>query len=410
MEKIKIINRLGGMGRGRKLAYAALGLAAAWALYSFLAPSSKSVSLRESSFEYAKVKARDIKQQVSASGNINPVNVISVGAQVSGIVDKIHVDYNDNVKTGQLLAIIDKSLLAEEVNSTQARMVQAKAKYDLAELNRNRVAELFENGYIARIELDQAETELASARSDYVSANASYERARINLNYAEIRSPVNGVVISKAVEEGQTIASSFNAPTLFTIAEDLKKMQIEASISEADIGYIKKGQGVDFSVDAFPLKQFKGVVDQIRLNPKTEQNVVIYNVIIRIDNKSGDLLPGMTAFVEINTLEKNSAPSLENTTLQYRPDESVAPSVVYPEGGRLQAGEGYIYRFDSKSGKVAALRIQKGVTDGKFTEIISDKVKDGDSFISEYSGNGKKKASNGSIQRPNGNGRRRGPI
>jgi HlyD family secretion protein len=409
MERMKIVGRLGGMSRGRKFAYAMLALVAAFALYRRFFSSSGAVSLKESNFEYSRVEPRRIRQQVSASGNINPVNVISVGAQVSGIVDRILVDYNDNVKTGQLLAVIDKSVLSEEVNSTQARMVQAKAKYDLASLNRERVSELFENGYIARVELDQAETELASAHSDYVSANSNYERAKINLNYAEIHSPVDGVVISRAVEEGQTIASSFNAPVLFTIAEDLRKMQIEASISEADIGYIKKGQSVDFTVDAFPLQQFRGMVDQIRLNPKTEQNVVIYNVIIRIDNKSGELLPGMTAFVEINTLERENALSLENTTLQYRPDESIVASVVYPEGAnRLQAGEGYIYRFDSKIGKIEAIRITKGVTDGKFTEIISDEVKDGGEFISEYTAGGKKKASNGSMPRRPGGSRRQG--
>ncbi|MDR1476831.1 MAG: efflux RND transporter periplasmic adaptor subunit, partial [Rickettsiales bacterium] len=367
-------------------------------------------------FEYSEVRARRIKQQVSASGNINPVNIISVGAQVSGIVAKIHVDYNDVVEVGQLLAVIDKSVLAEEVNSTQARMTQAKARYDLASLNRDRTVQLFENGYVAKIELDQAETELASARSDYISANSNYERAKINLNYAEIRSPVNGVVISKSVEEGQTIASSFNAPTLFTIAEDLKKMQIEASVSEADIGDIRKGQSADFTVDAFPTRMFRGTVDQIRLNPKTEQNVVIYNVIIRIDNKDGTLLPGMTAFVEINTQEKDGALSLENTTLQFRPDASIQPLMSYPEGsGRLQAGEGYVYRFDPSAGKISALRIRKGITDGTFTEIISDGIKEGDRFISEYDAAGKKKSANGSSNgriassvRPGG--RRRGPI
>ena len=176
-----------------------------------------------------------------------------------------------------------KNLIAKTAARATIKMAQAKARYDLAKLDKDRTEALFNEGYIAKLELDQVITDLTSAEADYIAARANNERSKRNIEYAEIKSPVSGVVISRDVEEGQTIASSFSAPTLFTIAEDLTKMQIEASISEADIGNIKKGQNVDFTVDAFPVETFHGVVDQVRLNPTTEQNVVIYNVIIKID-------------------------------------------------------------------------------------------------------------------------------
>ncbi|MDR2098716.1 MAG: efflux RND transporter periplasmic adaptor subunit [Rickettsiales bacterium] len=389
-----------------------LGALALFAAYRSFAPKSSSASLDKDGFSYAKIRRKTIKSQVSASGNIKPASVVSVGAQVSGIIRKIHVDYNDRVEKGQLLAEIDKSVLAEEINSTEARTVQAKAKYDLAKINKSRVEELYGAGYVARIELDQAETELASAESDYVAANSNFERAKINMRYSEIKSPVSGVVISKDVEEGQTIAASFSAPTLFKIAEDLSKMQIDASISEADIGSIKKGQSVDFTVDAFPLESFEGKVDQVRLNPTTEQNVVIYNVVIRIDNRGGKLLPGMTAFVEINTLRKENVLALENSVLQFRPDDSIVSKVAYPETGGLKPGEGYLYRFDAGAKAIEAVKIRKGITDGAYTEIISDSLKEGDEIISDYTAGGGTAKPKGQPQgrRSGMGGGRRGPV
>ena len=375
-------------------------------LKSFLFSSSKEIKLKKGNFEFSKVVVRDINSQVSATGAVNPVNVVSVGAQVSGIVDKIYVDYNDQVKLDQLLAEIDKSLLIEDINSTKAKMMQAKAKYDLAQLNKDRIEELYKAGYIAKVELDQAETELTSAKADYISSVSNYERSKRNMEYARITSPVSGVVISKDVEEGQTIASSFSAPTLFTIAEDLSKMQIEASISEADIGNIKKGQSVDFTVDAFPLETFKGVVDQVRLNPTTDQNVVIYNVIIKIDNKDNKLLPGMTAFVEINTIEKKDVKALENITLQYRPDSALSSKIIYPEKVKLEVGEGYVYVYDEVNNLLKAIKVKKGITDGVFTEIVSDELKDGDLVVAEFFGDGEMKDSSSLPMRP-GFGRRR---
>ena len=375
----------------------------------FLFSTPSELKLKPTNFEFSKITKGDVKSKVSATGIVNPVNVISVGAQVSGIIDKIYVDYNDKVKTGQLLADIDKSLFIEDVNSSEAKMTQAKARYELAKLNKERIEELFKAGYIAKVELDQAETELTSAQADYTSAMSNFERSKRNMDYTRITSPVSGIVISRDVEEGQTIASSFSAPTLFTIAEDLKKMQIEASISEADIGTIKKGQTVDFTVDAFPLETFKGYVDQIRLNPKTEQNVVIYTVIIKIDNKDNKLLPGMTAFVEINTQEKDDVKILDNITLQFKPEDILMDKIVFPEDKKLSANEGFVYTYDDETKTLNAIKIKKGITNGSITEIISDNLNENDKVISDFNYKGNKKSSKSTNirVRPAGGGPRR---
>ncbi len=369
--------------------------------------SGKDLSLKPELFEFSKISKQNIRSVVSATGTVNPVNVVSVGAQVSGIVDKIYVDYNDEVKVGQLLAEIDKALLIEDINSTEAKMMQAKAKFDLATLEKNRTEQLFNAGYIAKLELDQVITDLASAEADYIASKANNERSKRNIEYAEIKSPVSGVVISKDVEEGQTIASSFSAPTLFTIAEDLTKMQIEASISEADIGNIKKGQDVEFSVDAFPLETFYGKVNQVRLNPTTDQNVVIYNVIISIDNKDGKLLPGMTAFVEIDTLKKDDVVALENYVLQFKPDDVLQSYINYPIDKNLAVDENYVYVFNAKDKNIRAVKLKKGITNGVFTEIISSELKEGDRVIADFVYEGEIKPKNNNSR---SGGRRRGPL
>ena len=398
----------GGLLSRKKVIVGALVIGACYIGYRVFLGGAKELSLNANLFEYSKVSVQNIRSTVSATGTINPVNVVSVGAQVSGMIDKIYVDYNDKVKTGQLLAQVDKALLIEDINSTNAKMMQAKAKYDLAELDKNRTEQLFNAGYIAKLELDQAVTDLASAKADYIAAKAENERSKRNIEYAEIKSPVSGVVISKDVEEGQTIASSFSAPTLFTIAEDLTKMQIEASISEADIGNIKKGQDVSFTVDAFPLETFHGTVDQVRLNPTTDQNVVIYNVLITIDNKDGKLLPGMTAFVEIDTLKKDDVMALENYVLQFKPDNVLQSYVIYPENRKLEANESFVYRFDAKEKVVYADKIAKGISNGVFTEISSPELKVGDSVIADflYEGDVKPKQAEKSSS---SSSRRRGP-
>ncbi|MDR3126367.1 MAG: efflux RND transporter periplasmic adaptor subunit [Rickettsiales bacterium] len=395
----------------KKAIYYALAAAGLFAVYKVFFGGAKSAALKESSFEYAAVERRDIRASVSANGNVSPVNVVSVGAQVSGKIDKIYVDYNSRVKQGQLLAVVDKSLLVEDVKSNEAKLKDAQQKYDLAKLNERRYADLYKSGYIAQIEHDQAKTELAGAYSNFVTARSNLDRSRTNLGYAEIKSPVSGVVISKDVEEGQTIASSFSAPTLFKIAEDLKKMQISASISEADIGSIRQGQSVDFTVDAYPADTFRGAVEQIRLNPTTEQNIVVYSVIVGIDNKDEKLLPGMTAFVDINTAERKDVVAVANAVFSFRPDDSVAGMVDYPENRNVGVGEAMLYKFDASSRRLKGVKVRRGSTDGKFTEISAGGISDGDRIISDYAQGVKKGASgNGAMRRPGGGPGRGGPL
>ena len=224
-----------------------------------------------------------------------------MGTQVSGIVEKVYVDYNEEVKKGQLLADLDRSLLNEEMKEKEALLTLSKAKLKISKLNYKRIEDLYKENLISKSEFEEAEIDLETASSDLETAEANYAKAKRNLGYTRIVSPVSGTIISKDVDSGQTVAASYQTPTLFTVAEDLSKMQIEANISEADIGLLKKGMTASFTVDAYPNEIFKGEVYQIRLNPTEEENVIMYTVVVRFENKEKKLLPGMTAFVKIQT-------------------------------------------------------------------------------------------------------------
>ena len=242
-----------------------------------------------------------IENTVTATGEIQPVYKVEVGTQVSGIVEKMYVDYNSEVKKGQLLAELDKSLLQEQVKQARANLSTAQSSKALAQKNYDRVKKLYEQKAATQEEYDQAETNLEQAKNQLTTAQSSYDRSLTDLKYAEIYSPIDGVILSKAVEEGQTVASSFSTPTLFTIAKNLTDMQLEAKVDEADIGQVKEGQKVRFTVDAFPSDEFSGTVRQIRLVPTVTSNVVTYTVIIDAPNDDGRLYPGMTANITIVT-------------------------------------------------------------------------------------------------------------
>lgn len=245
-----------------------------------------------------------IVTNVTATGEIQPVYQVDVGTQVSGIVEKLYVDYNSTVKKGQLLAELDKSTLNQQVKQSQASLSTAQSNKALAQKNFDRIASLFANKAATQEEYDQAETELEQAKNQLITAQSNYDNAVTNLKYAEIYSPIDGVVLNKEVEEGQTVASSFSTPTLFTIANDLTQMQVEADVDEADVGEVKVGQRVTFTVDAFPKDVFSGTVRQIRLEPTVTSNVVTYTVIIDAPNPDEKLYPGMTANVTIITAEE----------------------------------------------------------------------------------------------------------
>lgn len=345
--------------------------------YLLLKPTKSQFNIKD--FDLDTVSIGDITKTITANGTINPVNVINVGTQVSGTIEKIYVDYNDIVKKGQRLAELDTSILTRSVNEAESSMKKTKANLDLVQLNYERTKELFKNNYIAKVELDQAETELKNAKEEYNIAKSKYDVAKINLGYAYIDSPVSGVVISREVDIGQTVASSFSAPTLFQIAEDLTKMQIETSVSEADIGSIKVGQAVEFTVDSYPSKVFEGKVKQIRLNPVTESNVVVYNVIIEIFNEDKLLMPGMTAYVTIPIGEVTNVKKISTVSLRFNPDTRLLEIMGVKKPER-EKGKIILYKLVGNT--VVPVQAKVGLSDLTQIEIECDDLKEGDQIIS----------------------------
>lgn len=346
--------------------------------YLILKPSGEKFNIKD--FDTEVVKKGDITKTITANGTINPVNVVEVGTQVSGTIEKIYVDYNDVVKKGQKLAELDTSVLKRSVTEAKATLKKAKSNLDLAELNYNRNRTLFQNNYIAKVDLDEAETEMKNSKEEYNIAKAQYDVAEINLGYAFINSPVSGVVISREVDVGQTVASSLSAPTLFKIAEDLTKMQIETSVSEADIGSVKEGQAITFTVDSFPDKVFNGSIKQVRLNPTTSSNVVVYNVIIAINNDDKLLMPGMTAYVTIPIGEVKDVKKLSIVALRFNPTESILKVMGIEEKPAKKNGSIILYKLVGK--KVIPIYATTGLSDLSQIEIKSDDINEGDLIIS----------------------------
>jgi HlyD family secretion protein len=286
-----------------------------------------------------KITRGNLVKEINANGTINPVNVITVGAQVTALVKNIYVNYNDEVIKDQVLAQLDTSLLLRQVEIDKGNMNKVKAAVDYNYLNWQRNKKLFDSGYIAKIDLDQAYRDYKSSKAEFDSYAAQYEKSFRNLKLATIKSPVAGVVISKEISEGQTVTSGFQTPTLFKIAKDLKAMQIETSVSEADISYIKEDQEVKFTVDAYPNQDFFGEVNQIRLDPTSDSNVVTYTVIININNESLKLLPGMTAFVNVIIAKSENVLKVPNSAInlklpQFFQENDKSNSVVYKINGK----------------------------------------------------------------------------
>ncbi len=361
----------------------------------------KKVSAEER-FAIAPVERGSITQTVSANGTLNPVKLVSVGSQVSGIVVKMYADFNDTVKAGQVLLELDPSLIQAQLQQSEANVLSAKASLQLAEANEKRNRDLFAQEYVTQQELDQSVQALAAAKAQLTVAKAQATRDRANLGYTIIRSPVSGVVVSRNVDLGQTVAASFQTPTLFTIAQDLSKMQIDSSYAEADVGNIRDGQSASFRVDAFPNRIFQGKVLQVRLNPTTQQNVVTYDVVIAVDNPEQILLPGMTAYVNIATAQKDDVLMVPNAALRVHlaDDGAVgaAPSGGDPgnssqgrpaganHGGRSRSEDkaddgprGTVYVIEN--GQPKAVRIKTGITDNRMTEVRSSELKEGEKVI-----------------------------
>lgn len=315
----------------------------------------------------------DMRQVVTATGEIMPVNTVNVGSQVSGTIEKLYVDYNSKVKKGDVLLEIEPSVLQASVDEAKATLVSAISQRNYAKSEYQRNKTLYNEGFISRAEMEQSQTTYEQAEQSVNRMQSQYDRAVTNLGYATIKSPVDGTVISREVDVGQTVAASFQTPDLFKIAEDLSQMQIETSVSEADIGVIKEGQAVTFTVDAYPDQTFDGVVRQIRLSPTTTSNVVVYTVVIDVDNSDLRLMPGMTAFVTIVVSEKKDVWSVQNAALVLRKFDGIVDN----PGDATPNDHLAILRDD----KVLLVPYTKGLVTATETEIISGEIQDGDRIV-----------------------------
>ncbi len=327
-----------------------------------------------------------ITQSVAANGTLNPVVLVSVGSQVSGIVQKLYADFNGKVKAGQVLLELDPTLTRAQLQQSEANLASAQASLDLAQANEARARGLFAQEYVTRQDLDVAVQGLKAAKAQFDVVQAQVVRDRRNMDNTVIRSPVSGVVVSRLVDVGQTVAASLQSPTLFTIAQDLSHMQIDTSYAEADIGNIRVGQPATFRVDAFPNRTFRGEVKQVRLNPTTQQNVVTYDVVVSVDNQDQALMPGMTAYVSIIVAQRKEVLLVPNTALRFRPADTGKTRT----GGDKPKGEGRkgdaapmgtVYVLEN--GQPKAVRISVGITDNKLTEVLGGEIKDGDAVIVE---------------------------
>lgn len=330
-------------------------------------------------YRMAEVVRGDLVRNVSANGTLNPVVLVNVGTQVSGVVKALHADYNQQVKAGQILLELDPSLLLAQIAQSSANVTRAQAALKLAQTVAARQHGLLKLGYVARQDVDQADDAVAGARAQVAVTQAQLKRDQTNLSYSVIRSPVSGTVIDRSVDVGQTVAASFQTPTLFKIGQDLSKMQIDTTVAEADVGGIKVGQPAHFTVDAYPEREFEGKVRQIRLNPTSQQNVVTYDVVVAVDNPDFVLLPGMTAYVNIEIDRRNNALLVPNAALRFKPAEEADKTNDKPRRRARMGATVYLFQTD----KPVAIKLKTGITDNKQTEILSGDIKASDKVIVE---------------------------
>ena len=323
-----------------------------------------------------------IRNSVTATGTVEPVTEVEVGTQVSGIIDRLYVDYNDVVKAGQLIAEMDKVTLQAELESAQAELANCKAEYDYQTKNYARTKALHEKALVSDQEYDDATYLYEKSRATYDQAKAAMVKVERNLGYATITSPIDGVVISRAVEEGQTVAAGFETPTLFTIANDLTQMQVIADVDEADIGQVADGQRVEFTVDAYPDDMFSGTVEQVRLEATTESSVVTYEVVITAYNPDLKLKPGLTANVTIYTLEKEQALAVPTKALRFVPDAELLGEVGVTVGGSATSAPGKREVWVMRGRELQPCLVTTGAASGDLTEI-TEGLTDGDTVAVE---------------------------
>ena len=317
-------------------------------------------------YQVTTLEPTTISSSVTATGTVEPIKQVEVGTQVSGIISKIYVDFNSVVKEGQLIAELDRSVLQADLESSRANLNSAKVEYDYQTRNFERIKGLYEKELVSATEFEQAQYSYDRARYSYTQAQSNYTKAQKNIGYAKIYSPIDGVVLSRAVDEGQTVASGFSTPTLFTIANDLTAMQVIANVDEADIGAVKEGQRVEFEVDAFPEDTFAGTVTQVRLQATTTSNVVTYQVVINAPNPEQKLMPGLTANITIYTLDQHDVLAVPVRALRFT-----------PEGEKYQ--ENTVWR-QLPGDQLERASVVTGVSDGINTEILEG-VSAGDRIV-----------------------------
>ena len=354
-------------------------------------------------FSTAKVENTSIQTSITATGTIEPVTSVTVGTQVSGIVSRLYVDYNSVVKKGQVIAELDKTNLISELNAQKANLSSAESTLNYRQSNYNRYKTLYEKGLVSADDYENARLQYQTALQQVNSAKESVQRAQTNLGYATITSPIDGVVLSKSVEEGQTVASSFNTPELFVIAQDLTDMRVIADIDEADIGGVQEGQRVSFTVDAFPEDSFEGRVTQVRQQAATSSNVVTYEVVISAPNADLKLKPGLTANVTIYTLELNNVLAVPSKALRFTPNE-----MLLGKGQTIEDTEGEHKVWTREGDVFKAHNVEIGTSNGMLTEILSG-VSAGTEVLTDFSIGGggddpqQEQASNPFMPRPRNN-------
>lgn len=349
----------------KKTLWIIIGIIAATVLWLVFRPTGKeSVNL-----ETAKVQKINITSSVTATGTVEPVTKVEVGTQVSGIISKLYVDYNDVVKAGQVIAEMDKVNLQAELSAAGAQLATAKTEFEYQEKEYNRMKTLHDKELVSDSEFDQAQYQYQSARNAYSQTQASYTKVKRNLSYATITSPIDGVVISKAVEEGQTVAAGFSTPTLFTIAKDLTDMQVVANVDEADIGQVKEGQRVTYTVAAYSDDVFEGRVRQVRLEATTTSNVVTYEVVINAPNPDLKVKPGLTATITIYTLEEDDVLSVPTKALRFNPDQEILRELGITVAGKPARSDSTKTVWVRNGMSITPVQVVAGNTSGDRTGI-----------------------------------------
>lgn len=328
---------------------------------------SGSKKKEEISFETVAVAPANIMNSITATGTIEPVTSVTVGTQVSGIVSKLYVDYNSVVKKGQVIAELDKTNLMSQLNTAKTQLATAQSQLNYQTTNYNRYKTLYQKGLVAADEYDNAKLSYTQAKEQVASAKEEVQRAQTNLSYATITSPIDGVVLSKSVEEGQTVAASFSTPELFKIAQDLTNMQVVADVDEADIGDVKEGERVSFTVDAYPDDTFEGTVKQVRQEATTTNNVVTYEVVISAPNADLKLKPGLTANVTIYTAERKGVLSVLSKALRFTPQKETVGKMKIVD----QTGNAKNKVWTIEGNNIVAHKVNIGMTDGTNTQILN---------------------------------------